>query len=247
MKTICNLSLSALLLASLSFAQTATTQTTLAQAVSRGDKTITLTACSTVQPAGLAPVTGLFMDREYDTVISNVSPTNTGCTFNVQRVNGATSGVNSTHASGTTVWVGNVGGNSPFDQGPYDRVGACTATNFPYLPIIEIRTGNLVTCGSNGAYARFAGTFGETSVGAAIASATTVVPQNRVTHITGTTAIVNITVPPALPDGGSFTFIPDGAYTYTAAGNIVSTGTGIVGKAMIFTYDKTTGKLYPSY
>jgi hypothetical protein len=243
MKTLCNLSLSALLLASLSFAQTATTQTTLAQAVSRGDKTITLTACSTVQAAGLAPVTGLYMDREYMTAISNVSPTNTGCTFNVQRMNGALPGINSLHASGTVVWIGSVGGNDPFDQGPNDRVGACTAANITYSPIVEVRTGNLTVCGSDGVFHKF-GSFNEHSLGLTIASATTIVVTNSVVPVSGTTAIATITAT-GTAAGQTVTLIPTGIFTTTTAGNIGLASTAVVGKALILTWDGT--KFWPSY
>lgn len=85
------------------------------------------------------------------------------------------------------------------------------------------------------------------NVGTAIASAATVAPVARVTHITGTAAVVNITLPTGFPDGGQITLIPDGIFTWTAAGNIAVLGTAVVSRALTMTYDATAVKWYPSY
>jgi hypothetical protein len=47
--------------------------------------------------------------------------------------------------------------------------------------------------------------------------------------------------------GGSFTIIPDGAFTWTTAGNIAIAGTAVVGVPITFTYDSYLGKFYPAY
>jgi hypothetical protein len=153
MNTTRNLSLSVLLLAGLCSAQTATPQTTLSAAIGRGDKTITLASNTpggyTIQAAGLAPLTGIYVDHEYMT-IANTGLVG-GTTWNVVR--GQDLGQLSTHVSGSVVYVGPVGGGGvPFDPGPHDRVGACTSTNFAYLPIIEILSGSLMNCDQNGKY-----------------------------------------------------------------------------------------------
>lgn len=82
-----------------------------------------------------------------------------------------------------------------------------------------------------------------------LASATTLAPLVPVTIVSGTTAIVNITVPKRVrrAGGGRITLIPTGVFTWTAAGNIALAGTAVVGKALEFLYDKTTNKWYPSY
>ena len=86
-------------------------------------------------------------------------------------------------------------------------------------------------------------------MGPALASATTVAPTHPVHHITGTAAIVNIT-PPEDPTQwqGEVTFIADGAYTWTAAGNIAvaSAAAQTVGGYKKFVYDPVTQKWYPS-
>jgi hypothetical protein len=81
-----------------------------------------------------------------------------------------------------------------------------------------------------------------------IASATTIAPTAYITFISGTTAVVNITVPQTLlVTGGQITLIPTGIFTTTTAGNIALASTTVVGKALIMTYDATTSKWYPSY
>jgi len=84
----------------------------------------------------------------------------------------------------------------------------------------------------------------------AIASATTITPTARFFHITGTTAINTITAPAACTGTGTMcqiTVIPDGIWTTTVSGNIALASTAVVGKALLFTYDSSTGKWYPSY
>lgn len=81
-----------------------------------------------------------------------------------------------------------------------------------------------------------------------IASATTIAPTTYITFISGTTAVVNITVPQALlATGGQITLIPTGLFTTTTAGNIALSSTAVVSKALVMTYDATTTKWYPSY
>jgi len=80
-----------------------------------------------------------------------------------------------------------------------------------------------------------------------IASATTVAPTTYTTFISGTTAIATITVPTnILATGGQIVLIPTGSWATTTAGNIALVVTATVGEALIFTYDATTAKWYPS-
>jgi hypothetical protein len=82
--------------------------------------------------------------------------------------------------------------------------------------------------------------------GANVASATTITPTGEIFHVTGTTAVVTINAPYA-GFNGAITIIPDGIFTWTAAGNIALAGTAVVSKALTMTYDSTTVKWYPSY
>lgn len=92
--------------------------------------------------------------------------------------------------------------------------------------------------------------FGSQAIGTAIASASTIAPVAKITHITGTAAVVTITPPAAYATagyGGCLSFIPDGAFTTTNAGNIAIASTAVVSKQLSMCYDATTAKWYPSY
>jgi hypothetical protein len=147
-KTISKLSLCLFAVAALGYSQTVTTSTTLAAAMGRNDTTINLTSSTNVLAQGTnnQVMTGLYVDREYMTVTTNVNAAGTGNIWNVKR---STLGLASTHLSGATVWVGPP---SVFDQGPTDRVGSCTASNFQYLPLVEVRSGTLMNCDANGKF-----------------------------------------------------------------------------------------------
>lgn len=91
-------------------------------------------------------------------------------------------------------------------------------------------------------------------VGSTVASATTLtLGSGGVFHVSGTTPIATITLPTncgtyhGSNQGCEFRFIPDGAWPTTTAGNIAVVTTAVIGKMMIFTYDATTSKWYPSY
>lgn len=67
------------------------------------------------------------------------------------------------------------------------------------------------------------------------------------TFVSGVTAIVTITPPvPISTQGGQITLIPTGLWT-TTTGNIALATAAVVNRAVIFTYDPTTTKWYPSY
>jgi hypothetical protein len=121
---------------------------------------------------------------------------------------------------------------------------ACSSYNLEYL---NYTTGERRVC--------VAGliqpdTFGAQSVGTAIASATTIAPLAKITHITGTTDVVTITPPAAYATatyGGCLVLIPDGIFHTTNAGNVAIATTAVVSKALTMCYDATAVKWYPSY
>jgi len=81
-----------------------------------------------------------------------------------------------------------------------------------------------------------------------IASAATIAPTKQITFISGTAAVVTITAPTPISDGGgTITLIPTGAFTWTTAGNIALAGTAVVSRVLTMTFDVTTAKWYPSY
>ena len=90
------------------------------------------------------------------------------------------------------------------------------------------------------------GTLQKSIQGATLASATTVAPTHRLHFVSGTTAIVNITIPWD-NFAGSVTFMPTGIWTWTNAGNIAVAGTTTAATSPVtFTYFQSTGKWYAS-
>ena len=80
-----------------------------------------------------------------------------------------------------------------------------------------------------------------------VASATTIDILSYITFVSGTTPIATINVPPQMVGGGEIVLIPTGIFTTTTAGNIALASTAVVSKALIFFWDATTAKWYPSY
>jgi hypothetical protein len=119
------------------------------------------------------------------------------------------------------------------------NISACTSTSMVMVtPVL----------GAASATSLVSGLIANTAVAGTIASAATVAPTAPVTIISGTAAIVTITAPaPISATGGTITFIPTGAFTWTTAGNIAVAGTAVVSRALTLTYDATTVKWYPSY
>lgn len=84
-------------------------------------------------------------------------------------------------------------------------------------------------------------------IGADIASAATIAPSRLIHRVTGTTAIVNITVP-WVGFAGMLVLIPTAIWTWTAAGNIITAGTVTAGNGVpvLFFYNPDTVKWSPS-
>lgn len=80
-----------------------------------------------------------------------------------------------------------------------------------------------------------------------LASAATIAPTHAIHRVTGTAAIVNITVP-YTGFAGTIVLIPTAIWTWTAAGNIIVAGTTTAGNGVpvSFTYNPTTAKWSPS-
>jgi hypothetical protein len=124
---------------------------------------------------------------------------------------------------------------------------ACASYNIDYF---NYQTGERRGC-VNGVIATLEPLgFAVKTVGTAIASGTTIAPVAPITHITGTTDVVNITAPTALAttgNGGCLVLVPDGAWHTTNAGNIAIASTAVVKQALTMCYDNATSKWYPSY
>lgn len=86
------------------------------------------------------------------------------------------------------------------------------------------------------------------TVGASVASNSTITPTGYVFHVTGANAINTINIPYTNTKfSGSIIIIPDGAYTLGTTGNIAIASTAVVGKLQTLIYDDSTSKWYPSY
>lgn len=177
-----------------------------------------------------------------------------GTTIYVER--GYNGTIATSHANSANVWVGPA---SYF--APYQPSGSCVTNSIRVLPRVVIAAPSSVGgTGGTGSIWQCSGVGSATGnwfsyqtyttrpvISAAIASATTIAPIATVFHVTGTTAIVNITVPLGFPSGACMTIIPDGIFTTTNAGNIAIASTAVVSKTLLECYDAGTSKFYPSY
>lgn len=85
---------------------------------------------------------------------------------------------------------------------------------------------------------------------APVAGAATNVATGPYFHLTGTVAMVNLTAPAGVVEGGEVTIVFDGSaagLTWTAAGNIAVAGTATTaGSAVTFVFDSGSAKWHPS-
>jgi hypothetical protein len=158
----------------------------------------------------------------------------------------------SSHTSGSLVMI------APSDpsQGGfynYDPVGNPGITGtYPGAPVItpwlNVSNGNQWITGAYGQWV--AGWNNPSSIkgitGAVASAAGAVTPSGPLFRITGTNAITGFNIPTGFA-GGSFSVIPQGAFTWTSAGNIAIAGTAVVNRMITFTWDDSVGKWIPSY
>lgn len=197
---------------------------------------------------------GIYVDRE----LMAVTAVN-GTTLTVVR--GYSGTVATPHQLGAMVLYGQLRlfyPNDPGGTGGFGGVGgaSCTTANVLVTPWLNYRTGAQWLCstitstwvpGFNNPLVP-----GSSVTNTAVASAAGVVlPSGPLFHVTGALAITGFTIPVgcnATTRGGcAFTIIPDGAFTWTAAGNISIAGTAVVGVALTFIWDASTQKWIPSY
>jgi hypothetical protein len=83
-------------------------------------------------------------------------------------------------------------------------------------------------------------------IGDVLASAATIAPTKMVHHVSGVAAIATIT-PPHEGFTGPLWLVADGAWSWTAGGNIAvaSTTVATANKAYPFIYDRKAAKWYP--
>jgi hypothetical protein len=219
------------------------TSTTLSAAITSSTKVISLASVSGINGQGTVPgnATDLYIDRELLQVVQVNTVNNTAT---VIRGIGGTQAAG--HISGSTVLAG-----QPSWFNNYSPEGSCTLAQTLVSPWINTREGTQWLCSSVlGAWIPGFGNPGVSGtplqVGAAVASAATITPSAPVFHVTGTTSIVTISLPTGF-NGGQIYIIFDGVAAWTAAGNIAVAGTPTTAGSMVyFTYDRNTGKWYPS-
>jgi hypothetical protein len=256
-------------------AQTSLTQTTLAAAIQCGPScansgvgsgtsyqtTVNLTSATGVSVAvNGQPVTFIYVDQELMGVMTLLTGQTT--VYSVLRAQQGTK--LSAHVSGAMVLIetvspqfGGYQGSGGFQQTDPPNGGACTATNTNATPWINIITGYQWLCSSitgtwvSGFNNPFAGDFsGQTATVAAATGA--VLPTGALFVISGAGAISGFTIPVgcnATAVGAcSFTVIAaaGSTWTWTAAGNIMTAGTGTAGHTFVFTWSASLQKFVPS-
>lgn len=238
MKKLIGITLLSLVAVLSAFGQATITSTTLSSAISASDLLFNVASATGISNAnGANYVTILFIDKE---LMGVASVSGTTVTIGNRGLQGTGQGA---HASGAKVFLG-----PPSYFGYGDPTGGCTSTSLIATPYLATLTGNLWSC-SNSKWTSFGTIAGKAVVGAVVASATTIAPTAPAFHVSGTTAVVNITVPAACPSLATcvLTLIPDGIFTTTTAGNIALASTAVVSKALIMTWDPVAAKWYPSY
>jgi len=230
---------------------TTLTQTTLSAAVDAVSNTIRVASCTNIpNPGGGGDnQTIIMIDNEAMTVIKvspdvPATPSGAGQVTVMRGTNGTKA---TAHLSGRVIMLGR-----PNQFYVSDPAGAVAAADVDVTPRINVPTSNqwiapvdrwLPGQGNPGN----SGTPVPSGASAAVASAAGLItPSGPFFHVTGALAVTGFTIPEGF-NGGSFTIIPDGAFTWTTANNIALAGTAVVGKALTFTYDPATNKFYPSY
>ena len=156
------------------------------------------------------------------------------------------------HTSGSIVLIApldpTLGGFQEFDPSGNPSVTG----SYPGAPVItpwlNVTNGNQWLQGILGQWVPgFNNVSASKGVTAAVASAAgAIIPSGPLFHVTGALAVTGFTIPVGFA-GGSFTIIPDGAFTFTNAGNIGVAGTAVVNRALTFQWDSNVSKFFPSY
>jgi hypothetical protein len=261
-------------LAGACFGQTALTQTTLASPVSGPSfysgssptisSTVTLAACTGIAAPLLpgTPSSIVYVGRE---ALGILTWNTTSCSGQVFR--GYLGTQAAPHVSGDMVLYGPnysvtlAQGGNPVPSGLFQQDppmnGTCTASATPTSPWVNVMTAAQWLCSSitgtwvPGFNNGLAGDFTpQTATVAAAAGA--VLPSGPLFIISGAGAITGFTIPVgcnATAVGScSFTVISaaGATWTWTAAGNIMTAGTGTAGHSFTFTWSASLAKFVPS-
>ena len=243
MNILRNVTILCLLAALCAFSQTALTQTTLASAMTSGDKTVKLTAYTGVSAPGIGTTgTQLFVVDIGQVVgeVMNVIGTATTSSYIFSVSRSPSKAV--AHASGAMVLLG-----PPNYFYKYDPTGSCTTASTPVTPWVNTNNGLQWLCST--ITSTWIPGFGNKTAPAQpntlVASyAGAVLPTGPLFHMNGTAAVTSFTMPVGAQAGAGFCIIPDAAYTTASP---LTASTGIVGKVQCWTYDYAASNWYPSY
>ncbi|MGH7994366.1 MAG: hypothetical protein ACREDQ_12670 [Limisphaerales bacterium] len=244
----------------LAFAQQNTlTQTTLSTAITSSQTVFNVASATGITAPTGAPGTATsiyIQDTGLTGELVEVLAVN-GTTLTVRR--GANGTAGQAHVSGAMVLAGRPNWFYISDPG-----GACTAANTLVTPYVNVRDGDQFLCSTKTGVLSWVPGFTSSNqnnagLTADVASAAgAILPSGPLFHVTGTAAITGFTVPVgcnATASGScSFTIIPDGVFTYTAAGNIAPASTGlnagtavvVVNQPITFIWDSSTSKFNPN-
>jgi hypothetical protein len=261
-------------LAGLAFGQTALTQTTLATAISgpagysgtssTTSGTVTLASCTGIA-APLLPGTAssiIYVGREALGIFTWNSSTCSGSVFRGYMGTQA-----APHPSGDMVLYGAnyavtlAQGGNPVPSGLFQQDppanGTCTPGGTPATPWVNVLTGSQWLCSSITntwvpGYQNPWITDGAWQTATVAAAAGVILPSGPLFVVSGAGAITGFTIPVgcnATAVGGcSFTVIAaaGSTWTWTAAGNIMTAGTGTAGHLFTFVWSASLQKFVPS-
>lgn len=218
-------------------------QTTLSAAMDINANVAYLTSVTGVTGLGLNNLVTayLYIDREL-MAVQSVS----GLVATVLRAQAGTGA--RPHVSGATVLLGPSQHFSNFISPPIYNA-AVTPANIAYAPIVDVETGMqwIPSTVTNSWVPGWNNSMAPQPTVTVASAASLVTPSGPLFIISGALAITGFNTPVGFTNAGSFTVIPTGVFTWTAANNIALAGTAVVGKALTFTYNVSTNKYYPSY
>jgi hypothetical protein len=240
-----------LLASSLAFGQTALVETTLSAALTTSNTFVTVGSVTGM----VANQTVLFIED------GSASAKQGGEALMVVNVPATGTKVQVTRGYDQTIPNGHISG-APVIYGPANAFqetepsGACTLTNQPFTPYINLKTGNQWLCSTvtNSWVPGFFNVDAPAGVSTAVASvAGATLPSGPLFHVTGALAITawgSSTTVGMLGGAGSktdvvgapFCTIPDAAFTWTATNNITVAGTAVIGVPICWIFDQTNKK-----
>lgn len=238
MNTFYRIAALALALCGVTFGQVALTQTLTTVAIT--DTGTTLTVASTTGITANISMIYIYDWGQTLGELASVKRVVSSTVLTINRTNGTG------HAIGAVVVIAPTA--NAFRS--FNPRGTCTGNLTGWAPWLNSNTGEQWTCSAvTGAWVPSWGSnMEQRAPSAAVASAAgVIVPSGPFFHVTGVLAITGFTLPVGF-HGGSMTIVADGAFTWTAAGNIglASLEAMTAGGAITFFYDTITGKWYPS-